>query len=77
MNQSTIKSFFSLLCSANCGTKLTEEERNDYSSNLLLDLLKISSKHNVVHLLVLGLKQNELITKESNIFSKQFIVMNE
>lgn len=64
MEQRTIQILFALLRSAICGTKLTEKERNDYSSELLPDLLKISSKHDVAHLLVLGLKQNDLIPKE-------------
>ncbi len=65
MDQRTIQILFALLRSAICGTKITEEEKNNYSPDLLQDLLKISSVHDVVHLLVLGLKQNELITKEN------------
>ena len=66
MDQRTIQILFALLRSAICGTKLTEEERNNYSPELIQDLLKISFKHDVVHLLVLGLKQNELIPEEYN-----------
>lgn len=70
MDQRTIQILFALLRSAFCGTKLTEEERNNYSPDLLKDLLKISSKHDVVHLLVFGLKQNELISKENSDIEK-------
>ena len=56
---------FALLRSAIYGSRLTEEERNNYYPQLLQDLLKISSKHDLVHLLILGLKQNKLITKEN------------
>ncbi len=70
MDQRTIQILFALLRSAICGTKLTEEERNNYSPDLLQDLLKITSKHDVVHLLVFGLKQNELITKENSDIEK-------
>ena len=70
MEQRTIKILFALLRSAICGTKLTEEERNNYSPALFQDLLKISSKHDIVHLLVFGLKQNELIPKEHNDIEK-------
>ena len=73
MDQRTIQILFALLRSAICGTKLTEEERNNYSPDLLQDLLKISSKHDVVHLLVFGLKQNELISKENSDIEKCFI----
>ena len=64
MDQRTIQILFALLRSAICGTKLTEEERNNFAIDLLPDLLKVSSKHDVVHLLALGLKQNGLISKE-------------
>lgn len=70
MDQRTIQILFALLRSAICGTKLTEEERNAYSPERLSDLLKISSKHDVIHLLALGLKQNELIPKEYNDIEK-------
>ena len=73
MDQRTIPILFALLRSAICGTKLTEEERNDYSHDLLQDLLKISSKHDVVHLLVFGLKQNELISKENSDIEKYIL----
>lgn len=70
MDQRTIQILFALLRSAICETQLTEEERNNYSPDLLQDLLKISSKHDVVHLLVFGLKQNELISKENSDIEK-------
>ena len=70
MDQRTIQILFALLRSAICGTKLTEEERNNYSPDLLRDLLKISSKHDVAHLVVFGLKQNGLISKENSDIEK-------
>lgn len=65
MDQRTIQILFALLRSAICGTKLTEEERNDYSPEMLKNLLQLSVKHDVVHLLAWGLKQNELVDKEN------------
>lgn len=65
MEQGTIHILFALLRSAIRGTQLTESELKSYSSDMLQDLLKISSKHDVIHLLALGLKRNDLITKES------------
>ncbi len=64
MDQRTNKILFALLRSAICGTKLKEEEKSIYLPNLLPDLLKISSKHDVEHLLVLGLKENGLISED-------------
>ena len=65
MDQRTIQILFALLRSAIRGTKLTDNERKSYSADMLQDLLKLSAKHDVIHLLVLGLKQNELISKEN------------
>ena len=73
MDQRTIQILFALLRSAIRGTKLTESERNSYSADMLQDLLKISAKHDVVHLLVLGLKQNELIQKEHDDIEKYIL----
>lgn len=61
MDQRTIQILFALLRSAICGTKLAKEERNNYSPDLLQDLLEIAAKHDVAHLLAVGLKQNGLI----------------
>lgn len=73
MDQRTIQILFALLRSAIRGTKLTESERNSYSADMLQDLLKISVKHDVAHLLVLGLKQNELIPKEHDDIEKYIL----
>lgn len=73
MDQRTLQIFFALLRSAICGTKLTKEERDNYSSQLFDNLLKLSAKHDVIHLLVLGLKQNELISKENDYIEKYIL----
>ena len=70
MDQRTIQILFALLRSAIRGTKLTEEELNNYSPDLLRDLMTISSKHDILHLLVYGLKQNELLSKENTALEK-------
>ncbi len=64
MDQRTVPTLFALLRSAIRGEALTEEERSGYSPDLLDGLLKISSKHDVAHLLAYGLKQNHLLTEE-------------
>ena len=61
---------FALLRSAIRGIKLTEEELNKYSPELLQGLLEISSEHDVAHLLAYGLKLNELVPKENNEIEK-------
>ena len=61
MDQRTNKILFALLRSAICGTKLADAEREMFSEAQLQELLKISAKHDVIHLLISGLKQNGLI----------------
>ena len=70
MNQQKNQMLFALLRSAISGTKLTEEEINAYSPELIQELLKISLKHDLAHLLAHGLKQNGLITEESTAIEK-------
>ncbi len=70
MEQKTVKTLFALLRSALCGTALTEDERNDYSPEMLKDLLKISAQQDTEHLLALGLKKNRLISNENTEFEK-------
>ncbi len=73
MDQRTIQILFALLRSAIRGTKLTDSERECYSADMLQDLLKLSAKHDVIHLLVLGLNQNELISKENSEIEKYIL----
>ncbi len=55
--------FFALLRSAIRGIKLTDNEINYYSADVFRDLLKMSSKHDIANLLVLGLRDNKLIDR--------------
>ena len=61
---------FDLLRSSITGTKMSVEGLNRYSPDLLPELLKIAQKHDILHFLILGLKRNELISKEDNDFEK-------
>lgn len=70
MNQDEIKVLFTIIRSAIDGNKLNPEEFKEYSDNMLENLLKISAKHDVVHLLVLGLKQNGLLPKKDGTLEK-------
>ena len=70
MDQRTIQILFALLRSAISGTQLTQKEQDDYSPDMLGELIKVSIRHDVVHLLVLGLKQNKLIPKEQGDIEK-------
>lgn len=60
MDQRTNQILFALLRSAVCGTKLSESDKAQVSEECLSEMLAISGKHDVIHLLALGLKQNDL-----------------
>lgn len=64
MEQNVTNILFALLRCAVCETKLTGQERAQYSPGMLPELLRMASKHDVAHLLVVGLKKNDLLTKE-------------
>ena len=73
MEQRTIELLFVLLRSAICGMKLTEEECGQYVPEQLPELLKIADKHDLAHLLILGLKQNKLMSKEDRSNEKHIL----
>lgn len=64
MEQNMTQILFALIRSAVRGTELTEAEKSLFSKALLPDLLKLSKRHDVAHLVALGLKNNGLLTKE-------------
>ncbi|MBR3836870.1 MAG: nucleotidyltransferase family protein [Clostridia bacterium] len=73
-DQRTIQILFALLRSAIRGELLTEDEKNTYSPQMLPDLLAISKKQDVAHLLVFALKKNGLLRKE-DAFAEKIILM--
>lgn len=75
MNQGTVKLMFSLIRSAICGEKLTEEDRILYSAEMLPELISLTNKHDVAHLVVHGLAENGLITDELKTKYTNFLMM--
>lgn len=61
MNRDVIKLMFALLRCAICGKVLTSEEKAIYSPEILGELLTVAKKHDVAHLVVFGLKKNNLL----------------
>ena len=68
------KMFFALLRSAVTGEKLTEADRKAYSPDMLEELLKTSSKHDIANLLVMGLRNNDLIEENSAAVHKYILI---
>lgn len=56
---------FALLRSALCGEALTDKERELYNAKILPKLVLLAKKHDVSHLLSLGLKNNGLLDENS------------
>lgn len=69
MDQGTIQILFALLRSAICGTKLTEAERAQCTEECIRQLGEVSAKHDLAHLIALGLKQNKLPFSNRAIFN--------
>ncbi len=62
MERNLTEILFSLIRSAVRGTELTDREKALYSSELLPVLIKFSKRHDVAHLVVLGLQKNGLLS---------------
>lgn len=58
MDQRTTEQFFGLLRSAICGTKPENTEIGSFSQEQLLEMISVAKKHDILHLLELGLKQD-------------------
>lgn len=65
MDQRTVQMLFILLRSAIIGEQLNNNDKNNFLPKMLPDLMKISSKHDVSHLLAWTLKKNTLLPEEA------------
>lgn len=73
MDQRTIQIFFTLVRSAICGTRLSDDERGIFTYDSIPELLKLASKHDIAHLLTWGLKQNDLLCDEHKTAEKYIL----
>ena len=64
MDQRTIQLCFALLRSVICSVDLNDTEKALFSEEQLPHLMAVSKKHDISHLVALGLKQNSLISKD-------------
>ena len=65
MDEKTIRMFFRLIGSAIGGDELSNKEKESYSAEMLSPMLKAAKQHDILHLLVLGLKNNNLLDGDS------------
>ena len=73
MNQNTIQILFALVRSAITGNRFIEQERALYSKNMLPNLITISKKHDIAHLLAAGLDINGLLEDGINGIGNEII----
>ncbi len=67
MEYKTKKMLFALIRSAVDGKTISEDEKNDYSPEMLDDMLVIALEHDVLHLMALGMKKNNLLPQNDEI----------
>ncbi len=71
MQQNTNRIFFALLRSALSGSALSNEEKAVFTSDMLDELMTTAQKHDVAHLIALGLDENRLTPEGVNSLKKE------
>lgn len=71
MDERTTPVLFALLRCAVCGQRISDTVRAQYAQEQLPDLIKEARKHDLLHLLALGLKRSGLIPGEYGELEKQ------
>lgn len=74
MELNKLSIFFALLRSALDGTLFNEQEKAAYTEDVIAELLKLSRKHDLSHLLEVGIEKNNLPTEKSAELSKAIMV---
>ncbi len=65
MEEKITKTLFALLRSAILGNPLTAAEKAQFSHEMLPDLMKLAKKHDLLHLVGVGIQKNSLIEENS------------
>ena len=71
MRIETVKILFALIRSAVRGEQLLEEDKALYSAEMLPSIVAAAKQHDILHLLVLGLKKNGLLTENEKSLHNQ------
>ena len=71
MRIETVKILFALIRSAVRGELLLEEDKALYSAEMLPSIVATAKQHDILHLLVLGLKKNGLLTENEKSLHNQ------
>ena len=73
MDQRSAQTFFALLRSGICGTQLTQSQIASCTEAELAKWMAMAQKHDVAHLLALGLKQNRLTSQKETWIEKSIL----
>ena len=65
MEEKVIQTLFALIRSAIKGNPMTEEEKAQFSEEMVPELMKLAQKHDLAHLVGYGVYKNELLEKNS------------
>ena len=71
MRVETVKILFALIRSAVRGQQLLEEDKALYSAEMLPSIVAAAKQHDILHLLILGLKKNGLLTENEKSLHNQ------
>ncbi len=63
MNTNVVRLLIALLRSTVFNKNLSDYERSLYTDEILPELIRIGKRHNIAHLVVLGLQKNQFLTK--------------
>ena len=73
MNREKNKLLFALLRSAVCGDSISGEEIALYNPDVLPQMIRLAEKHDVAHLLALGMKDNGLLDESSKSLESEIL----
>lgn len=70
MDEKVIQTMFALIRSAIKGNPMTDEEKLQFSEEMVPDLMKLAQKHDLAHLVGYGVHKNGLLEKNSTYYTK-------
>ncbi len=70
MNSSKINIVMRLLCSAISSHELTQDEKEVLTEDSVLEILTLSTQHDIAHLAAFGLQKNSILENQRNQFDK-------
>ena len=73
MERDTIYMLFSILRSILNGDQVSDADKQLVTEDLLKDIVKLASKHDIAHLVALGIINNELVDEQTKSQLQQIV----